>query len=437
MTDDLLGALWRRRRLFVGALLGCFAAVVLATALQPEKYEATVVLVAASSDDSASEEQLVRTFSSLATNTNIVDLVRAELPLELSRDELLERMSFSPVPRTQLLEITAEGSSGREAQVIANTYATVFAVRVRDQAGDRSSEGSLSLSEPAARPANPARPSTLVYLGLGGALSVLLALGVIIVREMARPRLPVERDHATLFDLPILARVPKLGRSRDGAEDVIAADAFNWLAISLDHAGEDPPEVIVVTSPTEGDGKSAVVRHLALALLRAGRRVAVLEADLRHPGLQISPPGAMRRSTVGLGQHLHTGEHAPIIQDDSAIPGLGVIWAGDPIGYPGTLLASPRFGQLVRQLASAYDRVIIDTPPLAVGADAAIVASQADGVICVVDAQRTSEASSVAGLTKLEAVRAPVLGVVLNRAEPVGVSGYYREGGAQLESTAG
>lgn len=424
MTEDLLSTLWRRRTLFLGTMIGCLAAVVLATALLPTTYDATAVLVAQTSDESTSAEQLVRTYSALAVNTNIVDLARAQLPVRLSRDELLDRMSFAPVARTQLLEISAEGATGPEAQAIANTYATVFAARVRDQTAGQGDSGSLVVSEPASVPANPSRSVDLVYLGLGVALALLLAVGVVVLREIARPSLSVDREAAQLFGLPILARVPKLRGRRDGEPSVIAVDAFGWLAMSLDHAGEKAPAVIVVTSPVAGDGKSTVVEQLALALVRNGERTVVVEADLRRPGLRIDANGGYPRAEIGLYEHL-TDDGGPVIQANPAIRGLSVVWAGSARGYTGSLLGSPRFTAFLQRLLATHDRIVIDTPALAVGTDAATLAAQAQGVICVIDADRTGRDATIAGLRKLESVQAPVFGIVLNRAALVGGAGYY------------
>src|SRR5687767_2898747 len=136
--EQIASILWRRRLLFALTFLACVAAVVVVTYRLPKSYEATATLLVGGKEtqtdlplDTGLAERLTRTYTTLAGNPNVADEVRQELPLELSRSELLDRMSFSPVERTQLLQIRAEAPSRSEAQQIANTYAAVFQGRVQ------------------------------------------------------------------------------------------------------------------------------------------------------------------------------------------------------------------------------------------------------------------------------------------------------------------
>src|ERR671924_452709 len=117
MSIEQIGSLvWRRRLAFVVTLVACVVAVVVVTYQLPKSYQATATLLVGSSEvektavvDSGLGEQLARTYTTLAGNPNVADEVRAALPLQLSRSELLGRMSFAPVERTRLLQISAEG----------------------------------------------------------------------------------------------------------------------------------------------------------------------------------------------------------------------------------------------------------------------------------------------------------------------------------------
>ncbi|MBA3328042.1 MAG: polysaccharide biosynthesis tyrosine autokinase [Solirubrobacterales bacterium] len=428
---------WRRRRLFLGVLVVSLALVATATTLLPRTYRATATLVATGSEESAPSEQLVRTYSALARNPNIVDAVRRELPITLTRGDLLDRMTFAPVARTQLLELSGKGSSAKQARTITNTYAAVFASRVRDQLGDEATEGSLELAEPAALPTAPARGGRLLYLALGAALGLLLAVGAAVLVEMQRPRLHVRRDDRHVCDLPILARIPKLGRSAD--HSTMAEDAFTWLQTSIDHRTAEAPRILAVTSPAEGDGKSTVAAHLALALARADERVILIEGDLRRPRLHLaSTLKDVERTGPGLSEHLSGRPGDGLLSVAHPMHSrLHVIWAGAPAPGPAALLTSPSFDALLQTLRRTHDRIIIDTPPLTVGADASIIAAKADGALLVVDASSTQRVDTEAGIEKLAAVRATVLGVVVNRSAAAGaVSRYYHRDPARGASVS-
>jgi len=129
---EITSALWRRRLLFAVTLLACFAVVALITAAVPRVYRATAtVYVGTDTPNLGTDqgEQLARTYTTLAGNPNIAQAALSALHLGLTRQQLLDKMSFTPVERTQLLEISAEDQSPSKAQSIANTYSNTFASR--------------------------------------------------------------------------------------------------------------------------------------------------------------------------------------------------------------------------------------------------------------------------------------------------------------------
>src|SRR5207237_6900305 len=107
------------------------------------------------------------------------------------------------------------------------------------------------------------------------------------------------------------------------------------------------------------------------------------------------------------------------------LPNLRVVWSGPTPPNPTTLLRSERLGDFLQSLRLRYDRIIIDTPPVSVGADASVVSSRVDGTLYVIDARNTTRSNGVAGLNQLRKVRARVLGVVLNNTECQSPGGDY------------
>ncbi len=432
-ADQIASILWRRRLLFAVTAAACLAAVAAVTFSLPKTYKATATLYVgvnqevseALAVDTNLGEQLARTYASLVANPNVADLVRERLPNRLSRSALLERMSFAPVERTQLLEVTAEGSSPDEARTLASTYASVFVDRVSSQFEEGRTQTRISVNEPAARPTEPSKPNPPLYLGLGGLLSLLLALGAVLLRERVDDRIHVLEDDDEVLGERVLARLPNL--PNDGEEVSLEAnDAFRLLKTNVDFFDDNPAQAIMVTSPGSGEGKTMLSANLAITAVADGEKVVLVEADLRRPGLTGTLLGrGLTPSSVGLTNYLvGAASDMAIINPHPRLPNLDVIWAGPAPPNPSALLRSHRFDTLLAELREDYDRIIVDTPPISVGADASVLVPRLDGVLYMIDVRRTKRSFAQAGLNQLEKARGRLYGVVLNRASKSPRYGY-------------
>ena len=421
----IVEALLRRRTVFLSTALACFAATVALTLALPPRYDATATLFvgerktgdATLAFDTNVGEQLARTYTTLAGQPGMADVVRGRLQPPPTRQELLERMTFTPVERTQLLQITARGQSAEEAARLANTYSETFIDRIASDFSRGNAPTRVTLATPAAEPTKPAAPNVPLYLGFGLGLSLLLAAGAALLRDRLDDRLRVGRDDLAVVGYPILARIPTF--DAQSTEDPVAADGFRLLAANIDFSRDSPPRTIGVTSPAPLDGKSTVAAQLAMALVASGERVLLVEGDLRRPGIRnTAVADRWNPATRGLTHYLWGAAQVDeVICAHPRIPGLSVIWAGAQVPNPSGMLASRRLGHLLAVVAERFDRVIIDTSPISVGADASIVLARLDGSLFVINARRTSRSGAHTGIAQLETARAAVLGIVVNRDE--------------------
>jgi tyrosine-protein kinase len=437
---EITSALWRRRHLFAVTLIACLSVVVVITAAVPKVYKATATIYVGKDTpglDTDQGEQLARTYTTLAGNPNVAQEALEALDIGLTRQELLDKMSFTPVERTQLLEIGAEDRSPAEAQLIANTYAYVFAKTVKAQVAAGDAPARVSVNQPAVEPSDPIRPNLPLYLGFGGLLSLLIAAAVAVARDRLDRRLRIGPGEDTVQGQLILARIPTLlgpgavngdgaGSWVAGAARILRSDALRILRTNLDLATGRVARTIAITSPENGEGKTTIAAQLALTLATDREKVAIVECDLRNPALNESGFGSRWvRSAPGLSDYLD--KQATVRQVVKAIPsmaGLHVVWAGSAVAEPGPLLRSGRLRQLLESLGRTHDWVILDTPSLAVGDDALIASSYADGTVMVIDAEETTGPALGAGFKHLRTVRARILGVVVNHAPPTGLDSY-------------
>jgi capsular exopolysaccharide synthesis family protein len=171
-------------------------------------------------------------------------------------------------------------------------------------------------------------------------------------------------------------------------------------------------QALAVTSAMSGEGKTVLASCLATSLAMAGRRVLLMDADMRRPQVHrtfdiVKAPGL---SNVLAGE-----VKAPDAVRQTAVPGLSVLPAGDELPNAAELLDSEAFTALIEGFASRFDLVVLDCPPVMAVADATIVANATSAVLFVVGSGTAREVAEAA-VDRLLSVHAQLVGVVLNKA---------------------
>lgn len=224
----------------------------------------------------------------------------------------------------------------------------------------------------------------------------------------------------------VVARTPQtselvtLSHDRSGG-----AEAYRTLRTNLlFSAAAQSLKRIVVTSAGPSEGKSTTAANLGVAFAQQGYRVLLIDSDLRRPRLHKIFGSAQM---PGLTNVLSGGTTAMDAIVQTSVPGLSVLTAGTTPHNPAELLGSPRMREQLDKLAAAFDVIILDTPPLLVTSDAAVVSRYSDGALVVVRAGTTERQAVQDALKQLSAVGARILGTVLNDpdAEAAKYAGYY------------
>ncbi|GAC1321520.1 MAG: CpsD/CapB family tyrosine-protein kinase [Chloroflexota bacterium] len=188
------------------------------------------------------------------------------------------------------------------------------------------------------------------------------------------------------------------------------AEAYRALAANLQFASlENRLSTVGVTSPSTSEGKSTTVANLAIALAEGGRRVIVIDADLRRPALHtlFSLSGQDGLSTVLLDER----DHLPL--QDPGLRDVRVLTSGPTPPNPLDALASRRFDHILALARAQADIVVVDTAPAGALADAAVVAPRLEGMLLVISSGTTRRDLAQRARQQLERVNANLLGVVL------------------------
>lgn len=202
-----------------------------------------------------------------------------------------------------------------------------------------------------------------------------------------------------------------------------AAEAYRVLRNNLHYANPDAPvRRILVTSAGPGEGKSTTAANLALVLAQGDRQVLLVEADLRRPNVH----GLFRQpSSPGLSSYLVGDALLDAILLKTAVPNLSVVTSGPIPPNPAEILASRRMHAFLATVGERFDVVILDSPPVLATSDACALAPHVDGVLLVVDSGRTAQMALTRAKERIEAVRGPILGAILNRFD-ASANGYSR-----------
>jgi capsular exopolysaccharide synthesis family protein len=294
------------------------------------------------------------------------------------------------------------------------------------QRSQSSSPVAAKLLSEATAPSAPVGLSRKVFIGAGLFAGLLLGIIAAFLRERLDRKASGAREIELALGGRVIGSVPKfsflyrrgqwalvMANGKTGISLQRAREAYRRLRASmLFLARTDNARTIVVTSTKPREGKSTTSANLALALALGGTKTVLVSADLRKPSLE----GLFGiRNDRGLSTYLTGKSDTVHTETIEGIEALTIIPAGPEIPNPGELLGSPRFARLVELLVEHFDMIVIDSPPLGAAADSLAAAESADGVLVVVDGNRTDTNELLAIRRELDRAGAKLLGAVMNR----------------------
>jgi capsular exopolysaccharide synthesis family protein len=203
----------------------------------------------------------------------------------------------------------------------------------------------------------------------------------------------------------------------------VASEAYRTLRTNLIYSLLDtPPKVIVFTSPGPGEGKSTTCANLGVVLSQAGKEVLIVDCDFRKP---VMHKFFGMRNFQGVVDVLAGEKRVQEIWREP-VEGLKVVPVGPIPPNPSEILGTSRFTDFLSGVRKEFDYVLVDAPPVGMVSDPAILATQGDGVLLVLDAQNTRKGSVRQAMRSMETVGASVLGTVMNNVDlSVGSYGQY------------
>lgn len=481
-----------RERLWVVALAVALtlvtASLYLITADPVYEAEATVLVTPVTADDptlaslgliqqSADPVRAIETAATLMTTNEVIDRAMENLDGELGERLALEEASAEPVAESNIVVLSVEATSAEEAARLANALATAaveertaqlhreaeeLIPQLEDQLGSPATTPAteqavsttlarlqtlaqaptpeIRLESAAVPPASQISPRPLLTIAAALLAGLVLGTGGAFALHAIDPRLRREQQLRRQYGLPILARIPR----ESGAPhsplaprqlSPPATEAYRTLRATLAAAGggEYGPRAILVTGSAPSEGKTTTAVNLAASLAAAGRKVILIDADLRRPAVHRVLGLEPQTGIVGVLIENISLDDA-LISSDTYGPDLEVLAAEHEGGWIAELFTLPSARRLIEDAKRAADYVVIDAAPLTQVSDALPLARYVDDVLIVVRLGR-SHLTSIRELGELLAENGlrPAGFTVVGTAQPAD-SGYY-QGGRRLQAT--
>lgn len=298
------------------------------------------------------------------------------------------------------------------------TYANLLQSYEQVRLTEAQSISKVSQVEAAIAPAGPISPRVLNNTALAAVVGLMLAAGLIFLVEALNDTVGSPNDITQHLGLPVLgliARHPSSDTSLICIEKPRSpvSEAFRALRTNLQYTSVDRPlKTLLVTSPSPEDGKTTMAANLGVTLAQFGRRVVVLDLDMRRPRVHRTLGLANRKGVSDL--FVQPEFHFNGTLQATEVDGLSVMSSGCLPPNPSELLGSEKMTDILQLLGREADIVVVDSPPLLAVTDAAIIAPRVDGVLLVVKPGVTKLAACRQAVEQLQRVGANLLGVVLN-----------------------
>jgi polysaccharide biosynthesis transport protein len=308
----------------------------------------------------------------------------------------------------------------------------------------------IRIVDPAMIPSTPVRPAKTRNVALAFLVGLVGGIGLALMREYLDNTVKTPDDVETLSRLPSLAVVPQFAAANGNGKrpgllqsfasnghdkriELVAqhlpksqmSEAFRALRTSILLSQADhPPQVILVTSALPREGKTTAAANLAVTLAQLGDKTALVDADLRKPGVGrlLNLAGG---KYAGLSSYLAGVSSLDLVSiPHPAIPNLVAIPTGPLPPNPADLLSSHKLADAIAELRTKFKFIVIDSPPVMAATDAVILSVQADGVLLVVRSGETPKEAFTRTRELLCSVKCRILGVVLNAVDS-GAPDYY------------
>ena len=423
-VKDVIEALKKRVRLIIASVLTfTFITAVFVFFISTPKYEASVKLFAGKTEEVQSDysdkelesySSIMNTYIELIKTNDFMNKIIDEVNLDTTPKELMNSLQFIIKGNTPIIEIKYVSSDSQVAEDVISAIIENFEVSVKEVILNTYTKvvDSVEVSE-----LSQGRATKVI---LGGFIGLLIGFGIVFLLELLDDTVSKKGDLEKVLPIPILGQVP-LVKDENNKPTSSFIEAYRGIRTRLEYSSVDKKlKTLMITSAEPAAGKSSISLNLASVLSQGGKKVIIVDCDLRKPSIHMK---LKLTNNKGLTDYL-IGK----IKLNEAIRkvnnNLEVITSGNKATDPSNIIGSKAMEKFINELNEIYDYVIIDTPSIKNINDGLELANKCDGVIYVVKAEKTKKDDIIEGYRELEDINANIIGSILNGVSDSGDS-YY------------
>jgi capsular exopolysaccharide synthesis family protein len=318
----------------------------------------------------------------------------------------------------------------RDLQVSQELYNHYYS-RLQQAAVQVTTEGQTArIIDRAVQPVRPFKPNITLNLAIGLVLGLGVGLGLVFLLAFLDDKVKSAFDIESTLGVPLIGIVPHIfsidaqekARIAADGHDKHAVEAFRSIHSTLKLSEESRnAKVILSTSTIPSEGKTFVSTNSAITFAIHGERTIVVDADLRMPNVA---KGLDIDGKRGVIQYISEKADLDSLIHRDYIENLDILPSGGSTRNPTQILSSERFADLIHELRLRYDRVIVDTPPIATVSDALNILPLVDGFLLVIRFNMVKRKTAAVNLKRLRDSNVPIFGAILNNLN-THVAGYY------------
>lgn len=392
-------------------------------------------------------QKLVVDYREIVLSRLVAEQVIKDLDLDMEVGTFRKRVNVATIRDSRFFSISFESSDPKMAMDIANALAQ----QVIEKAEEIIDIKNVVVIDEANLPKNPIKPNKLLNTAIAGVLGMMLGAFLIFFINYLDRTIKTEDDVKRYLDINTIGEIPlfqgevrRLGKRykkyKSRKKEVTAAstskalitildpkapasEAYRSLRTNIGYSGIDKKvQTVLFTSASPGEGKSTTIANLAISMAQVGKKVLVVEGDLRKPKMHkyFSMINDYGLTDIIVNQYNIKEAIKPFEPMDN----LHVICSGSIPPNPTEILESKRMSELLETVKDSYDLVLIDMPPVGQLTDAAVMGKKVDGVVLVVASAESNIDMVRHAKSALERVNARILGTVLTKVNGK-VGGYY------------
>lgn len=427
-------------RKWIGLIIGLFIITIVVSGvvsyyvLKPEYQTFTTLMVGKPKDyrteskieynDVILNQKLVSTYGEIVKSRVVTDKVIENLGLTLSFNSFRNKVNVNLVKDTEIIKIQVTDNNPILAADIANETAVVF----MDSVKTIMNVENVQVIDKAQVPKSPIKPRPMLNMAIAGVLGLMAGMFLVFLLEFLDNTLKTPEDIEKHLGLAVIGAIPTVKQEQDRLVTLNnpkspISEAFRTLRTNIQFSSIDKEiKTLVVTSSSPTEGKSTISSNLAITISQSDKKVLLIDCDLRKPTVHKT---FGLDNQKGLTNILMGEELSDALNKNEDLENLLILTSGPIPPNPAELIGSKKMKVFLDKIRGEYDMIILDSPPVGLVTDSAVLSTIVDGLILVGAVAQTDIEIAKQSKELLKKVNSNIIGVVLNKV-PIEGRSYYK-----------